>query len=307
VRVCAIDIGTSSVRGLVADLQGAGRIRVVHREGEITHLGQMLSRTGFLIPPAIQRTAEAVEKIVAKAKNLGAERFKLVATSAARHATNPEDLKDRIRELTSLEATVISGLEEARYICEGVLSSLDIGGKRVLMADLGGGSTELIFVRPGEEPVLKSVHAGALTVTESFFRYDPPLPKELSRAFNHARDLLREACAGLLSGIEELIGLGGTITTIPAMLMEMEKYDPARVHNYVVPREEVEWTLHRLAMLPLWDRTTVKGLEVARAGIIVGGLVIVKALLEVTGFDKLRVSDEGILLGIVLSMWPGVP
>ncbi len=303
-RVCAIDIGTNSVRAIVADVEESRTVRVVHREGELTHLGQLVSRRGTLHEAAIERTAEVVDGIVAKAKGLGVEKFKVVATSAARDTANSTELIDRIRRSTSLETDIISGIEEARYICEGALSNLELKGNAALMADIGGGSTELILVRPGEEPVLKCVPVGSSYITESFFRYDPPKMSELSRAFKHAADLLRKACNELPSGAEELIGLGGTITTIPAMLMEIEKYDHARVHNYVVPREEVEWTLHRLSMLPLGDRTTVKGLEVLRASIIIGGLLIVKALLDVTGFDKIRVSDEGILLGLALSLRP---
>jgi len=301
-RVCTVDIGTNSVRALVADVGEAGQVQVVHREGYITRLGQRLSRFGFLNEAAIERTAKAVKKIVAKARSLHTDRFKIVATSAARHASNSDHLKDRIRSFTSLETEILTGVEEARYVCEGALTSLEVTGKQVLMADVGGGSTELIFACQGEEPVLRSVSVGAVEITERFFRHDPPLGVELTRALEHARTLLKETYDELPSGGEELIGLGGTITTIPPILMEMEEYDPSRVHNYVVTSEEVESVFDRLASLPLWNRVDVKGLEPARADIIVGGLVIVEALLEVTGFEKIRVSDRGILFGLAMSV-----
>jgi exopolyphosphatase/guanosine-5'-triphosphate,3'-diphosphate pyrophosphatase len=301
-RVCAIDIGTNSVRAIVADVDQSRQVHVVHREGSITRLGQMLKKTGALGEYPIQRTAEAVREIVVRARNLGAEKFKIVATGAARDASNSDALTGRIRQLTSLETGIISGVEEARFICKGALANLELNSDRVLMADIGGGSTELIFARRGEEPVLASVPVGAVYLTETFIHHDPPLPMELSAAFEDASSRLCEAYSCLPSGAEELVGLGGTITTIPPILMEMEKYDPSRVHNTVVTRDQVESVLLRLMTMSLWYRVEVKGLEVARADIIVGGLAIVTALLEVTGFQNIRVSDEGILLGLALSM-----
>lgn len=300
-RVCAIDVGTNSVRGLVADVHESRRIQVVHRQGHITRLGEQLSRRGFLNEAAIERTANAVAKIVARARSLLTNRFKLLATSAARNAANADVLKNRIRSLTSLETEIATGVDEAKYVCHGALSSLEMVGNRVLLADIGGGSTELILARRDEEPVLCSVPAGAVYLTERFVRHDPPLDEEISSALAHATATLAKARPSLPSGAEELIGLGGTITTIPPIIMEMESYDPSRVHNYIITIEQVQSILHRLASIPLQDRKKTKGLEPGRADIIIGGLLILKSLLEISGFDRLRVSDRGILFGLALS------
>lgn len=300
-RVCTIDIGTNSVRALVVDVDQCGGIRVVHRQGHITRLGEEVSGTGVLSEAAIERTANAVERIVAGARSVHADRFKLVATSAARNAANADELKDRIRTLTSLETEIITGLEEARYVSEGALSSLDVAGKPLLLADIGGGSTELILARPRQEPVLYSVGVGAVYLTERFIRHDPPLEEETSSAFAHATAALSKAHASLPSGAEELVGLGGAITTIPPIIMEMETYEASRVHNYLVTIEQVESVLRRLRGVPLTERRKVKGLEPERADIIIGGLLILKALLEVSHFESIRVSDRGILFGLALS------
>ncbi|MDP2898846.1 MAG: exopolyphosphatase [bacterium] len=304
VRVCAIDVGTNSVRGLVAEVNEHGQVRVLHREGNITRLGEGLSQTGVLDEQAIERTARAVEKIAAKARSLNAARYGVIATSAARNASNSGKLKDRIRELTSLETEVITGQEEARYVCEGVLRSLELAGETALLADIGGGSTELVFApRAGREPLLTFVEIGCVGITELFLHHDPPREEELSRAIEHATRLLRNAASELPAGANELIGLGGTITTIPAILLRMAKYDGSRVHNFVLTREHVESVLHRLASMGLEKRKNVVGLERGRADIIVGGIVAIKALLAATGFQKLRVSDRGILVGVALSLW----
>lgn len=304
VRVCAIDIGTNSVRGLVAEVDEGGGIRALHREGHITRLGEGLSQTGVLDEQAIERTARAVEKIAAKARSLNAARYGVIATSAARNASNSGKLKDRIRDLTSLETKVITGQEEARYVCEGVLRSLELAGDTALLADIGGGSTELVFTqRGGQKPLLTFVELGAVGITELFLHHDPPREEELSRAIERATRLLRDAVRQLPADAEELIGLGGTITTIPAILLETAKYDGSRVHNFVLTREHVESVLRRLAIIGLEDRRNVIGLEPGRADIIVGGIVVLKALLAATGFQKLRVSDRGILVGVALSLW----
>ncbi len=304
VRVCAIDIGTNSVRGLVAEVDESGGIRALHREGNITRLGEGLSQTGVLEEQAIERTARAVERIAAKARSLNAARYGVIATSAARNASNSGKLKDRIRELTSLEAEIITGLQEARYVCEGVWKSLRLAGETALLADIGGGSTELVFThRVGREPLLTSVEIGAVGITELFLHHEPPREEELSRAIEHATRLLRNAASELPAHANELIGLGGTITTIPAILLRMTKYDGSRVHNFVLTREHVESVLPRLANVGLEERRNVVGLEQGRADIIVGGIVVLKALLAATGFQRLRVSDRGILVGVALSLW----
>jgi exopolyphosphatase/guanosine-5'-triphosphate,3'-diphosphate pyrophosphatase len=301
-RVCTIDIGTISVRALVADVDEGGGIRVVAREGHITRLGEGLSERGLLGAAAMERTARTVGEIVEKARRLGAGQFKLVATSAARSSANADELTDRIRGLTSLEVNVITGLEEAKYICEGALRSLAIGEKPVLLADIGGGSTEMIFARRDENPVLCSVATGAVYLTERFLRHDPPQADAVSSAFEDALAMLENAHAGLPRGAEELIGLGGTITTVPPIVMGMRKYDASRVHNSVVGVGQVLSVLRRLVSMSLPERRRVRGLEPGRADIIVGGLLILKALLKASGFEKVRVSDRGILFGLALSM-----
>ncbi len=300
-RVCTVDIGTNSVRGLVADVDQCGGIGVVHRQGHITRLGEEVSGTGVLSEAGIERTANAVEEIVAAARGVHAERFKLVATSAARNAANADELRARIRRLTSLETEIITGLEEARYVSEGALSSLELAGKPLLLADIGGGSTELIFARPREEPVLYSVGVGAVYLTERFIRHDPPHEEETSSALAHATAALSKAHASLPSGAEQLVGLGGTITTVPPIIMEMERYDASKVHNYLISIEQVQSVLRGLRCVPLTERKNVKGLEPERADIIIGGLLILKALLEVSQFESVRVSDRGILFGLALS------
>jgi exopolyphosphatase/guanosine-5'-triphosphate,3'-diphosphate pyrophosphatase len=304
VRVCTVDIGTNSVRALVADVTPPGRIEVLRREGTITRLGQKLSGAGRLLEPAIERTATAVHQIILRARRLGAKRFKLVATSAARNASNAGALTERIRELSGLDVEIISGMEEAKYVCHGAVSSLDIAPSHVLFADIGGGSTELISLRQGKKPVLGSVEVGAVFVTERFIDHDPPLENELSSVLAHTAEELRETLADLPPGAHELIGLGGTITTVPPILMEMEKYDASRVHNYVITMSDVDTVLRQLSHLPLMMREDVKGLEPQRADIIIGGLLVLKALMEVSGFEKLRVSDRGILFGLALSLLP---
>ena len=132
-RVCTVDIGTNSIRGLVANVSEPRGVEVLHREGHITRLGEELRHRRVLSASAIERAARAVERIVGEARRIGVDSFKLVATSAARTASNSGELAQRIRQLTSLEMEVISGLEEAEYVCRGAVSGLPLGTKEVLL------------------------------------------------------------------------------------------------------------------------------------------------------------------------------
>ncbi len=300
--VCAIDIGTNSVRTLVADIFCAGSVVALHRDGIITRLGQDLDRTGLLKPEAMQRTIEALEKFVAKAEQYKAEAFKIVATSAARDASNAEKFLDEIKRCTGKDAKIVTGAEEAEYIYKGVSCGLEIGDKAALIIDIGGGSTEFIF-HAEQRPIRTfSADIGAVRLTEMFISNDPPKSHELETLTDFTIPTIQSIVDQLNNILGcELLGVGGTITTIPAIIMNMGKYDGDRIHNYILSKEEIEKVFQRLAKLNLDERKEVKGLEPKRADIIIAGILILKAILDVTRSNSIRVSDRGILYGLALS------
>jgi exopolyphosphatase/guanosine-5'-triphosphate,3'-diphosphate pyrophosphatase len=298
VRVCAIDIGTNSVRTIVADVTAPSRIAVVHYEGHITRLGEGFSARQRLKPEAIERTVRTTAQLVEHGKRLGASVFRLIATSAARDARNGRELVDALRTATGLEPQIITGEREAQLVLAGVRASGLLGPGASLVVDVGGGSTELIAVRPGEPPRLRSVNIGAVRLTERFITSDPPAPDELRAAESFAEAEL--GTVAIIHGPADLVGLGGTITTMAAMLQALAVYDAAKVHGSTITLDDVDALVTRMAGLATEQRRTLPGLEPGREDIIVAGSLIVRALMRASHSTSMRVSTAGILHGIAL-------
>ena len=299
-RILAVDIGTNSVRSIICDIDDNGVISVVHRGGEITRLGQDLHATGALDPKAVERTADAVATIVDNAQKLNVEKTILAATSAARDAKNSQYFIQKIKERTGTVPEILSGMREAQTIYRGVVHEISDPCENLVILDIGGGSTECICHPVSGEITLNSVDIGAVRMTDRFIRNDPPRADELRemRSFVEKtfRDGVRSEC---LSGMK-LIGVGGTITTLAAILLELEVYDHNKVHGYFMTRKAVGTTLERLASMDLEQRKFVAGLSPKRADIIIAGIVVLEAFLDFAEFNELRVSDRGILFGLAL-------
>jgi exopolyphosphatase/guanosine-5'-triphosphate,3'-diphosphate pyrophosphatase len=306
VRVCAVDIGTNSVRAIVADVRPPSVVEVVRYNGLITRLGEGLDASRRLRPEAIERTVRTAAEFVEHGRELGASAFKLVATSAARDAENGDVFLKAVRHATGLDAEIASGRREAELVLAGVR----IGGilreeAPSLVVDVGGGSTEIIACPPGKPPKTRSINLGAVRLTERFLLGDPPTEQEIDGASRAADEPLGPAIAEH-AGIN-VIGVGGTITTMAAMCLELVEYDPAKVHGYRLTLDEVQAMLSTAARMPLAQRKQLVGLSPARADIIVGGMIIVRAVLNAARRPAMRVSTTGILHGIALAAatrWP---
>ena len=298
-RVCAVDIGTNSVRSIVADVRLPSVVEVVRYDGLITRLGEGLGTSGTLKPDAIERTVRTVARFVEHGRGLGATAMKLVATSAARDAGNGDELLRAIHNAVGVAAEIVTGRREAELVLAGVRAGGMPAEGRSFIVDVGGGSTELIGCIPNKPPSLRSVNVGALRITERFLATDPPTDDEIDAASRFADGLFRPAIAG--NEQVELIGLGGTITTMVAMLLELDEYDAAKVHGYRLTLDDMSNLLARATRLPLEERKKLAGLSPARADIIVGGMIIVRAVLRAAQCDVMRVSTTGILHGIALA------
>ena len=299
-RVLALDIGTNSVRYLVCDIAADTSISVVKRGGEITRLGEDLHRTGILDETAIDRTARAVAGAIAAAKKLHAENVVLAATSAARDATNSAYFLDRIKQITGVEAVILSGREEAEAIYRGVTHEMSEKGREAVVLDIGGGSTECIYHDENGRIAFHSVNIGAVRMTERFMKSDPPAEVELADMRSCVTSSFRGVIRPENFPGRQCIGVGGTITTLAAILLGMAKYDRERVHGHILTKADVIEAIRSLASMKLDDRKRVPGLQPARADIIVAGVVALEAFLDLAGFDSLRVSDRGILFGLAL-------
>jgi exopolyphosphatase/guanosine-5'-triphosphate,3'-diphosphate pyrophosphatase len=276
-RVGAVDLGTNSVRLLVADVQD-GQVDEAHRETRIVRLGEGVDERGTLLPAPLERARVALADYRRLTVEHGAERVLLVATSAVRDAENGEAFLDEIERRFGLATRLLSGEEEAALTYRGVARP------EALVVDVGGGSTELI----GPD-IHVSLDVGSVRLTERFLHSDPPTVAEL------------DACAAAVVfpplQRRDTIGVAGTCTTLAALALG--GYDPARTHGYRLSRDTVERWADRLAAVPLAERE-FPGLEPARAPVIVGGALVVRQLMRHVGLEEIEISERDILDGAAL-------
>lgn len=299
-RVAAVDIGTNSIRSIVVQVDTSGKYRILDDEKVLVRLGEGLNQTGALAPAACDRALEALsrqKKIIDGYKVCAIE---AVATSAVRKAANGGEFVRRIREEVGLEIEVISGEEEAELAALSAFHNFDLEGVRHLIFDIGGGSLELISALGSHVEELFSLELGAVFLTETFLQSDPAGEEEYKRLRKYIRRELKNRCPRDRGGLQCLIGSGGTVTSIAAMVTasRQERYDS--VHGYELLRSEV---VHLLAMLlrkTNKERRSVPGLNPERADIIVAGVAVIDELMEYFQVNVLKVNERGIREGLIL-------
>jgi exopolyphosphatase/guanosine-5'-triphosphate,3'-diphosphate pyrophosphatase len=300
-RFAAIDVGTNTVRLLVADGDNDPAYRPVHAEQVITRLGDRVNETGTLSATPMRRTLEALRRYAETARTLGAEEIIAVATSAGREATNRQEFLDRARVEAGVEVRVISAEIEATMTALGVAHALGPKLSNLLIVDIGGGSTEFIGLEGGTIAGFVSLPIGVVKLTETYLRSDPPSSDEIDAASIFMRARLREVPASLRHPPGAILaGTAGTPTTLAAIDLGLVTYDGARVTGHRLSRGRIQQLLDYLCSLPLADRRQVVGLEPARADVIVAGTLLTREILDVFGFDELTVSDGGLREGLLL-------
>ncbi|MCE5202799.1 MAG: Ppx/GppA family phosphatase [Actinomycetia bacterium] len=303
-RLAAIDIGTVTTRLLVADVSDRG-VAEVARYSTITHLGDGWTGTGRLSEAAIERVASTVAEFVAEARSSGAVEVFGVATSASRDAENSADFLDRLAQ-TGMRPEIISGAREAELTFLG--ATYDLGGEDTLVVDVGGGSTELVLGDRDDDGCVeivsaRSVDVGSKRVTELYLRSDPPRERELEEAGAFVTEELRPFFEGLRARPKDMIAVAGTATSLAAIDMALDPYDPARVHGYRLGAHAIADIREDLAAMTLERRMHVVGLEPARAGVIVAGALILETALALAGLDSTLVSEHDILYGMVIDRY----
>lgn len=311
-RRAIIDVGTNSVKLLVADLSPAA-IEPVYECSEQTRLGSGFYESHCLQPHAIARTAEVVGYFTTQAKECGAGTVRVFATSAARDATNPERLIQAIRLETGIELEIIAGEREAEWAFCGASTNPDLAGRAFLLLDVGGGSTELIFGHGGHSHYSRSIRLGTVRLIESLPHSDPPTTGELQAYRGHATNYLRsevkpELAAALLqkrrasasAASLPLVGTGGTASILAAMHAGLTRFDRQAIESTRLDRDILTGWVERLWRQPLADRRKLPGLPSSRADVILAGTVIFEAVMQEFELIDLRVSTRGIRFGGLL-------
>jgi exopolyphosphatase/guanosine-5'-triphosphate,3'-diphosphate pyrophosphatase len=298
--LAGIDCGTNSTRLLVAD--GSGK--TVERLMRITRLGQGVDATGRLAPEAIARTVAVLEEYRKVLDQHGVERVRMTATSAARDASNREEFFTAATAAVGVTPELLGGDEEARLSFLGATSELDPADGPFLVADIGGGSTEFAVGSSGDPDGVLSTDIGCVRITEKFLHSDPPAPEELSQAFDVVRGHLDDVAMVIpsVSEVRRFVGLAGTVTTMAAVELGLADYDRDRIHHFLLARAAAEDVFRTLATESRRRRLFNPGLEEARADVIVGGAIIVCAIMRYFEFSECLVSEADILDGLVLTL-----
>jgi exopolyphosphatase/guanosine-5'-triphosphate,3'-diphosphate pyrophosphatase len=303
--VAAIDVGTNTVRLLIGEADGAGGYRPVFSAQEIARLGQGLQPAGLLQPEPMRRALAVLAGFRRHCADHGVTAVAAAGTAALREARNREEFLARCRDELDLEIVPISGEEEARLTLLGIRAALDPSPRHVLTLDIGGGSTELLRADGPRIVGLVSTGLGAVKVTETYLREDPPTPAELDAATRAADERFARVFREELPPWTEpplFVGTAGTVTTLAAVDLALDSYDPVRVTGHRLTQDRIASLLADLAHMPLSRRRRVRGLEPARADIIVGGALICLSALRTLGFPALTVSDGGLREGILLDL-----
>lgn len=303
-RYGALDIGTVTCRLLVADVED-GRIIDVDKEYAITDLGVGVDATGRLSEAAIERVLACVDRYLEVLARYDTPEHPVrwliaMATSASRDAANGPEFAARLAE-RGITLAVIPGSREAQLTFLG--ASSDFPGENLLVVDIGGGSTEVVAGRFGEDPVAShSFNIGCRRVTERFFHDDPPTAGQMDAARQWIRETMAPYFEGLATAgfaIDRVVAVAGTATSVVSIREAMETYDSSRVHKAVVAAGELAAIEERLAAEPLEERKTTVGLDPKRAGVIVAGFVILEEVLALAGADAYTASESDILHGMI--------
>jgi exopolyphosphatase / guanosine-5'-triphosphate,3'-diphosphate pyrophosphatase len=299
-RVAVIDVGSNSSRLLIADVAG-DEVAKVERQSRVTRLGRGVDLSGQLSAEAIEEACAAIGDYVAICKKAGVEVVTTIATSAVRDASNGDAFVAELRERFALSARVLDGDEEAGLTYLGATHEQPPDGP-TLVIDIGGGSTELIVGAGAGISFQASLQAGVVRHTERHLSTDPPTTAELEALAADVRTTIEEA---LIEQQGPPVGAGiavaGTPTSLAAVELELEPYDPEQVHGHVLSLESIQRLLSQLASAPLAERILIPGLHEDRAPTIVAGVVILVEAMRAFGLERIRVSEHDILYGAAIA------
>ncbi len=304
--ICAsIDVGSQTIRLLVAEVDGTGTIRPLHRDRAIVRLGEHTESTGILSREAVVRGVDCIRLFVESARRYNAESIRAVATACVRNAVNADTFLSAVSNTAGIAVDVISGPEEAYLSLLGVRSCCTISAGHTVVLDIGGGSTEYILLENAKPVLSRSINLGVIGLSERFLHSDPPTSSEtdaLKRCVQTAVEPDAAFCTALAAGNSRplLIGTAGTVTTLAAVDLQLAEYDPDRVNGHILKYSRIQDIFTTMSSLPLRERRFLPGLEEGRALVILSGTVILACAMQSLGCRELTVSDAGLLEGILL-------
>lgn len=306
-RRAVIDVGTNSIKLLVGDVLN-GIVTPVDERSEQTRLGAGFYETHELQAVPIQRTASAVARFVALAREAEAESIRVIATSAARDAKNADDLMEAIRRAAGLRGDIISGDHEAELVFRGVTSDPKVHGQKLLILDVGGGSTEFILGENDHHSFRQSFPLGSVRLLEKLKPGDPPSLADLAGCRTWLQGFFSEevgpSMVTLLSDAADhnvtLVGTGGATTILARMERKLTTFDREKIDGTRLTRQHILECMVQLWSMSLAKRRTIPGIPPNRADVIIMGVAIYEAVMQHFNFPELYVSTRGLRFGALL-------
>jgi exopolyphosphatase/guanosine-5'-triphosphate,3'-diphosphate pyrophosphatase len=300
-RPASVDVGSNTVRLMVGENETGRRFRVIERIQRITRLGEGIGTSSKLAPAAIARTVDALAEFRKRWEQLGATCYRAVATSAVREAENADEFIAAARA-NGVTVEVISGTQEGHLVIDGIAPTVAGGRGDLVVVDIGGGSTEFIHVKDGDIKDIVSTDIGVVRFTERFLAGDPPVEEEVDRLLNFLEkkvDTVYNRFA-VTAGSLRLAGTAGTVTTLAAVDLDLDVYNPDTVEGRLLTRERIDLILKELLTMTGRQRLArYPVMEKGRQDVIVAGAVVIRAVMDRFGVGDLIVSDRGILEGII--------
>jgi exopolyphosphatase/guanosine-5'-triphosphate,3'-diphosphate pyrophosphatase len=302
-RLAGIDIGTLTCRLLIADLSPDMPLKELRSERRILRLGEGVDQAKRLSQAAMDRVIQCLREWKAVIETYRVDAYTAVATSAVRDAVNRDEFLERVGFEVGFDVEVITGDEEARRTLLGIRSGLPPGVTDMLALDIGGGSTEFILDRPGQNSVVRSIDVGVVRLCERFLQHDPPTDEEVRQA----REWVARETKAAVTDMGDyqavtFVGTAGTITSLAAMAQKLPTYEPARIHNYQLQLSRIQEIEQTLLSRNKSARAGLPGLEKGREEVIAAGAIIVRTIMETLGMSAVLVSDLGLREGVLIDL-----
>jgi exopolyphosphatase / guanosine-5'-triphosphate,3'-diphosphate pyrophosphatase len=295
-KFAILDIGTNSIKFFLNSIEDGIATKIIDINN-ISRLGEGLQKTGKISDEAMKRNIEVLREFVGIAKENDVDEIVAVGTMCLRSAKNSKEFVDSVKDELDLKIEVIDGEEEARLSYLAVLSTIGDTDKNVVVFDTGGGSTEFIFGKGKELLNRKSLNIGAIYPTEKFLISDPVTNAELEQMLAFTKAFFEEH--KLDKNADYLIGIGGTVTSMGAVMHQMKKYDPNVIQGSTMSKEEVQRQLEMYQSKAIEERKKIIGLQPKRADVILAGAGIVESILEHFSLNKFTLSDSGLRHGLL--------
>ncbi len=301
-KIAIIDIGTNTTRLFIAEVEDQTFQHEETRISRVTRLGAGVDASLQLSDEALEREHAVLADYARKARDAGAERTVAIMTSAVRDAANGADFAADVARRYWWETVILTGEEEAGLTYRGATDGLaPDNSERILVSDIGGGSTELVLGQGIHADFHVSTQAGVVRQSDRHISTDPPSDAELQALRDDVDATLKAGVPeALRTGVERTLAVAGTSTSLAAIDMRLEHHDRERVNGYILSRRVVSDLYAELREMPLELRRGVRGLNPDRANVIVPGVVILSAVMDLFGLEQVEVSEHDILRGAAL-------